>query len=960
MRLLRAILVGLTGLIAVGCGDGGVQSPDFTPELQGIEITPTAATVAAGRTVQFTAMGTWTLPPGSDAETEQRPVGNVDWTVSNSNASIDGDGLATGLQAGTAQITARAEGLESNAVTLTITGAELESIAITPDNPSIPLGSSQVLQATGTFSDGSTAPVSVTWTSSAPAVATVTAGPATSTVAQSVAEGTTTITGSTSYTPAGSETPVTIQDTVLVTVGPFEPALVSITVTPDPDTGAVGQPRPFTATGECTTAPFSPTTAPCTPQNVVWSVGNSAVATIDATSGIATGVAVGTTTVIATSGTITDSATFNVVAATTTSLIISPSTSTIPVGGTQVFTATSVLSNGVTTPAIVDWTSSNTAVATVAPANDVSQTTATGVSVGAEPVTITASLVNALGDTVTQTATLTVTGVTLVDLIRVETADGEAQGRVTPGRSVEFVAIGRFSDDSEAPIEDADVTWTTGSGAIATIDADGFATGVAQGTTTVTAALVANPSDTASTTLTVTDPVCTTPLLQSEGALVTDFATPLCVGCSVTNSGNIINDDTEDFAVANTLVGVLGASVGVTVTAEPEVPGPYTVPFAAGSNAGFIIGKPAGTLVTAEVLSQVIVSTLLDGNVQESTSDGGTPLRLDLLGLQLLGGSETALLSFKTSLPYDAIQLTLNSGTATALSNVQVYRACGTAEPPQPAAALVGVSHVEPDTATVAVDATTSFTVFGDFDDLSEAPIPDADLDWTSSNASVATVDANGVVTGVSAGTATITATLKDDVASSGPTRSASTEVTVVGNLCATPITAASGATVTESATLLCLLCNFSNTGNVIDGSSTTFGTVHVPLGLLNAEASITVNTNSATPLPGGTNPGFLIARPVGELLLAEVLSQIQVATLRNGEVVQSTGVTIPLRADLLGLDITNNAGSALVTIAATQEYDALKLTFVSGVLSAGILENLLQTVNVYQACSATTLPAAP
>lgn len=960
MRLLRAILIGLSGLIAVGCGDGGVQSPDFTPELQGIAITPTAATVAAGRTVQFTAIGTWTLPPGSDAETEQRPVGNVDWTVSNSNATIDSNGLATGEQAGTAQITARAEGLESNAVTLTITGAELESIQITPDNPTIPLGSSQVLQATGTFSDGSTAPVSVTWTSSAPAVATVAAGPATSTTAQSVAQGTTTVTGSTSYTPAGSDTPVTIQDTVLVTVGAFQPSLVTMTIVPDTRSEPVGRPFQFTVTGECTTAPFSADTEPCAPTNVVWSSAVPTIATIDANSGIATGVAQGTTTITATSGTVTDTASFTVVAPAVTSLVIAPSTASIAVGLTQVFTATAVFSNGVTSPAIVDWTSSTPAVATVAPANDVNQTTATGVSVGT--TTITASMVNSLGETVQQTATLNVTAEVLVDLIRVETAAGDPQGRVTPGRAIEFVAIGELSDGSEVQIDDANITWTSSDTSKATIDASGFATGVAEGVTTIRATRKDVPSDFAETTLTVTEQVCTTPLLSSEGALVTEFTTPLCVGCTVTNAGNIINADADDFGLVETLVGVLGASVGVTVTADPPEPGPYTIPFPAGSNPGFIIGKPAGTLVTAEVLSQVIVSTLLDGNVQESTSDGGTPLRLDLLGLQLTGGSDTALLSFKTSLPYDAVRLTVNSGTATALSDVQVFRACATANPPQPAATLVGVSHVEPNTSTVAVDATTSFTVYGDFSNLTEAAIPDADLDWTSSNPAVATVDANGVVTGVSAGSATITATLKTGVAPSASPRSASATVTVVGNLCATPITAASGATVTTASTpILCLLCNFTNSGNVIDDSSTTFGTIHVPLGLLNAQASITVN--NPTPLTVPAASGFLIARPVGELLQAEVLAQIQVSTLLNGVVQQTSagpGPTVPLRVDLLGNDITGGAGSAFVTIPATQPYDALRLTFVSGVVTAGILENLLQTVNVYQACSSVTLPPAP
>lgn len=946
MRLLRAILVGLCGLIAVGCGDGGVQSPDFTPELVDMRIEPAAGTVAVGSTFQFTVVGTWTLPPGSATETEERPVGGVEWSVDNTNSSIDDDGVATGLVQGTSQVTASAEGITADPATLTIGPPEVVSILITPDNPTISLGNSQVLQATGTYSDGTTAPVAVTWTSSAPTVATVVAGPATSTTAQSVAQGSTTVTA----TFGTGDDAVT--DTVLVTVGPFQSTLVSITVTPANQTVGRGTILSYTASGQCTTAPFSPTTVACTPSNVVWSVSAPAVATINA-AGVATTLTEGSTSIIATSGTVSGNTTLTVVAPVVTQVIVTPPNPSIPLGSSLEFTATAVYSDGVQGPILADWSSSSTAVATVAPIDDVNKTTATSAGLGT--TTIKASVVNALGQTINGTTVLTVTNVALLDLIRVETAAGEPQGRVTPGRAIEFVAIGRFSDNSEAQIDDANITWTTGSTAIATIDADGFATGVAQGTTTVTATRVDAPTDFASANLTVTDPVCTTPLLDTEGASITEFTTPLCVGCSVTNEGNIINANTEDFGVVTTPVGLLGASAGVT--ADPGLSPPYTVPFAAGSNAGFIIGKPAGTLVTAEVLSQVIVSTLLDGNVQESTSDGGTPLRLDLLGIQLLGGNDTALLSFKTSLPYDAIRLTVNSGTATALSDVQVFRACGTAEPPQPVATLLSVSRVAPTTSTVATGATTSFTVYGNFSDGTEAPIPDADLDWSSNSTGVATVNANGVVTGVAAGTATITATLKAGVVPSATPRSIQATVTVVGNLCATPITAAAGATVAEAKDLLCVLCTINNSGNVIDNSSTTFGTINVPLGLLNATASITANSNSATPFPGSGNAGFLIARPVGELLLAEVLSQIQVSTLRNGVVQQTTGVSIPLRADLLGVDITGGAGSALVTIAPTLPYDALRLTFNSGIATAGILENLLQTVNVYQACSSVNLP---
>ena len=54
-------------------------------------------------------------------------------------------------------------------------------------------------------------------------------------------------------------------------------------------------------------------------------------------------------------------------------------------------------------------------------------------------------------------------------------------------------------------------------------------------------------------------------------------------------------------------------------------------------------------------------------------------------------------------------------------------------------------------------------------------------------------------------------------------------------------------------------------------------------------------------------------------------------------------------------LAVVGGGDSALVTIQPTLPYDALRLTFVSGVATVGLLENKLQTVNVFQACSSAT-----
>jgi hypothetical protein len=74
---------------------------------------------------------------------------------------------------------------------VTVTSGTLQSIVVTPANTSVSVGATQNYVATGQFSDGTTQVISstVTWTSSSPSVATITA----SGQAIGVARGSTTI-----------------------------------------------------------------------------------------------------------------------------------------------------------------------------------------------------------------------------------------------------------------------------------------------------------------------------------------------------------------------------------------------------------------------------------------------------------------------------------------------------------------------------------------------------------------------------------------------------------------------------------------------------------------------------------------------------------------------------------------------------------------------------------------------
>jgi len=98
-----------------------------------------------------------------------------------------------------------------------------------------------------------------------------------------------------------------------------------------------------------------------------------------------------------------------------------------------------------------------------------------------------------------------------------------------------------------------------------------------------------------------------------------------------------------------------------------------------------------------------------------------------------------------------------NRGIALTIMAAAIFAvACGDDDSPTGTAAVVSVTVSQP-TAAIFVGATTTLTATTK--DASGNPVAGADVAWSTSAASIATVSATGVVTGVAPGTATITAT---------------------------------------------------------------------------------------------------------------------------------------------------------------------------------------------------------
>jgi hypothetical protein len=138
-------------------------------QLISIDVTPVNPTILKQGSQQFTASANY------DDGTKINVTTISSWTSSDTTvATIDWTGLAAGKAAGSSTITALFSGV-SGSTTLTVADVPLVSLAVTPQGPSINKGATQQLTAMGTYANSTILDIStsVSWTSSAPAVATV-------------------------------------------------------------------------------------------------------------------------------------------------------------------------------------------------------------------------------------------------------------------------------------------------------------------------------------------------------------------------------------------------------------------------------------------------------------------------------------------------------------------------------------------------------------------------------------------------------------------------------------------------------------------------------------------------------------------------------------------------------------------------------------------------------------------
>lgn len=247
-------------------GSGTVTTVPVT----GVSLAPATLSLAVGASSTLTA----TIAPATATNK------SVNWTSSNpAVATVNSSGAVTAVANGTTTITATTQDggftATSSVVVSTIGGPAVTGVTVTPATVSLSLGGTAPL--TATVAPATAANKAVTWVSSSPAVATVSA----TGVVTAVGVGTTTVTARTVDGGFTASSTVTVSN-IIVTP--------TLTVTPSTVTIAAGGTATLTAT-------VIPANAPN--RTVTWTSSNLAVATVSST-GIVTGVTAGTATITAT------------------------------------------------------------------------------------------------------------------------------------------------------------------------------------------------------------------------------------------------------------------------------------------------------------------------------------------------------------------------------------------------------------------------------------------------------------------------------------------------------------------------------------------------------------------------------------------------------------------------------------------------------------------------------------
>lgn len=410
------------------------------PTAAQLTVTPASATLMLAQTVRLEAV---LRDPDGQVLTGRA----VTWSSTNTDvAEVSPLGVVTARGLGVTVVVATSEGLSASAG-ITVIRAPVATLTVAPTTLSLIVGEAGQLAASPRDAGGAIVPdVPITWTSSQPAVASVSS----TGEVRALAAGSATITAS----GAGKSAEVA----VTVSRAPVA------TVTVDPTTLALR----VGATGQLTATARNADGATIAGAAIAWLSSAPAVATVSST-GEVRALTTGNTTITATSEGRSASATVTVSPPMVAELTVDPTSLALTVGEARDLTATARdADGGVLGSATISWTSSAPDVATVSSTGRV-----TAVAVGSAAITASAD-----GKAASAAVTVTRPPVATVAI-------------APPTLVLEAGSTGQLSatarDASGATVSDATFAWQSSDESVANVSSSGLVRALAAGVITVTA-----------------------------------------------------------------------------------------------------------------------------------------------------------------------------------------------------------------------------------------------------------------------------------------------------------------------------------------------------------------------------------------------------------------------------------------------------------------------------------------
>jgi uncharacterized protein YjdB len=612
------------------------------------------------------------------------------------------------------------------------------------------------------------------------------------------------------------------------------------------------------------------------------------------------------------------------IAASLTSIAVTPAAPSVAAGHTEQFTATGTYNNGTkqTLTSSVTWTSSATSVATVS-----SSGLATSSAQGSATITATSG-------TIVGSATLTVTAPVLTSI-----AVTPATASVAAGLGNQFTATGTYSNGTTSNLTST-ATWTSSATGIATASTGGLATSVAKGTATITATSGTIKS---SATLTVTAAVLTSiAVTPTSPSVAAGLKQQFTATGTYTNKTTANLTSTATWSSSATTIATVSTAGLATSVAQ----GSTTITATSGSFTGSAI-----LTVTPAVLTSIAVTpaapSVAAGHTEQFTATGtysnGTKQNLSSTATWTSSATSVATVSasgLATTLVQGSSTVTATSGTISGAATLTVT-----------APVLTSIA-VTPATASVAAGYTEQFTATGTYSNGTKQNLSGSAA-WTSSATSVATVSASGLATTLVQGSSTITATSGTIHGSAALTATAPVLVSIAVTPAAAQLPAGdvlqftatgtysnsttknltSTATWTSSATSIAKVSGGGLVTGLAQGSATisaTSGSVAGSTALTVTApvlVSIAVNPGSAT-IAKGTNQQFTATGTFSDGSTQNVTSSVTwsssspVAGVGAGGLASGEGVgtaTITAASGTIAGSATLNVGQAvLVSIAVT------------------------------------------